>query len=64
MNEYIEQFIQNARKNNIEVVFAKDAKEHNEIVLKYLQEIKAKKVVKSKSMLTEECGLNQFLEKK
>ena len=63
LNEYIEQFIQNARKNNIEVVFAKDAKEHNEIVLKYLQEIKAKKVVKSKSMLTEECGLNQFLEK-
>ncbi len=63
LNEYIEQFIQNAKKNNIEVIFAKDAKEHNEIVLKYLQKIKAKKVVKSKSMLTEECGLNQFLEK-
>jgi L-lactate dehydrogenase complex protein LldF len=63
LNEYIKQFIQNAKKNNIEVIFAKDAKEHNEIVLKYLQKIKAKKVVKSKSMLTEECGLNQFLEK-
>jgi L-lactate dehydrogenase complex protein LldF len=62
LEEYIEEFISNASKNNIDIHFAKDAKEHNEIVYSYLKS--AKKVVKSKSMLTEECGLNEFLEKK
>ena len=59
---YIEEFISNASKNNIDIHFAKDAKEHNEIVYSYLKS--AKKVVKSKSMLTEECGLNEYLEEK
>ena len=61
--ELVEKFIQNAKNQGIEVVFAKNAKEHNEAVLKYLKKINAKKIVKSKSMLTEECGLNEFLEK-
>ncbi|WP_457564821.1 LUD domain-containing protein [Caminibacter sp.] len=60
--ELIEEFMQNSQKRGIEVYFAKNAKEHNEIVLKLLKEKKAKKVVKSKSMLTEECNLNEFLE--
>jgi len=64
LHELVEKFIQNAKNQGIEVVFAKNAKEHNEAVLKYLKEINAKKIVKSKSMLTEECGLNEFLEKK
>ncbi|MEO1928334.1 MAG: lactate utilization protein B [Nautiliaceae bacterium] len=64
LQEYIEEFIKNAKKEGIELFFAKDAKEHNEIVFNLLKEINAKKVVKSKSMLTEECGLNEFLEKK
>ncbi len=59
---YIEEFISNASKNNIDIHFAKDAKEHNEIVYSYLKS--AKKVVKSKSMLTEECRLNEYLEEK
>jgi L-lactate dehydrogenase complex protein LldF len=63
LHNLVEQFTQNAKKEGIEVFFAKDAKEHNEIVLNHLKEINAKKVVKSKSMLTEECGLNEFLEK-
>ncbi len=63
LKNLVDEFIENAKKEGIEVVFAKDAKEHNEIVLNYLREINAKKVVKSKSMLTEECGLNEFLEK-
>jgi len=62
LQNYIDEFIENAKKNGIEVHFAKTANEHNEIVYSYLKE--AKKVVKSKSMLTEECGLNEYLEKK
>ena len=63
LKELIDEFISNAKKEGIEVFFAKDANEHNKIVLDLLKSINAKKVVKSKSMLTEECGLNEFLEK-
>ena len=63
LKELIDEFIKKAKNEGIEVYFAKTSKEHNEIVLKLLKEINAKKVVKSKSMLTEECGLNEFLEK-
>jgi len=62
LQNYIDEFIENAKKNGIEIHFAKTANEHNEIVYSYLKE--AKKVVKSKSMLTEECGLNEYLESK
>jgi len=63
LQSLVDEFIKNAKNTGIEVVFAKDAKEHNETILKYLKEINAKKVVKSKSMLTEECGLNEYLQK-
>ncbi len=63
LHNLVDEFMKNAKKEGIEVYFAKDAKEHNEIVLNLLKEIDAKKIVKSKSMLTEECGLNEFLEK-
>jgi len=63
LKELVDEFIKNTKKAGIDVYFAKDDKEHNEIVLKLINEINAKKVVKSKSMLTEECGLNEFLEK-
>ena len=63
LKELVDEFIKNAKNEGIEVFFAKDAKEHNKIVLNLLKEIDAKKVVKSKSMLTEECRLNEFLEK-
>jgi len=61
LHSLVDEFIKNAENAGIEVVFAKNAKEHNETVLRYLKEINAKKVVKSKSMLTEECGLNVYL---
>ncbi len=59
---YLEEFEKNAKEKGIQVHWAKDAKEHNEIVLKILLARGAKKLVKSKSMLTEECHLNPFLE--
>jgi len=62
LHALVDEFIKNAKEEGVEVVFAKDANAHNQAVLKYLKEINAKKVVKSKSMLTEECGLNEFLE--
>lgn len=59
---YLTQFEENATKNGIQVHWAANAEEHNRIVHKILKENNAKKVVKSKSMLTEECHLNPFLE--
>jgi L-lactate dehydrogenase complex protein LldF len=44
------------------VHWAQDAAEHNAIVADILQRHGATRVVKSKSMLTEECGLNPYLE--
>ena len=59
---YLIEFEANAKKNGINIHWAKDAKEHNEIVLKILKKHNAKNIVKSKSMLTEECELNHYLE--
>jgi DNA-binding MarR family transcriptional regulator len=60
--EYLEEFERNATRLGAVVHWAKDAAEHNEIVLKLLQDRGVKRVVKSKSMLTEECHLNPYLE--
>jgi L-lactate dehydrogenase complex protein LldF len=62
--QYLEQFEQQAIAAGAHVHWAADAKEHNEIVLAILQRHGVKRVVKSKSMLTEECHLNPFLESK
>ena len=64
LEKYLKEFEKNASKNGIVVHYAKDALEHNKIVHKILKENGAKRVVKSKSMLTEECHLNPFLEHK
>jgi L-lactate dehydrogenase complex protein LldF len=62
LNEYLIQFEANAKANGIIVHWAADAKEHNEIVLSLIQQQGVTQMVKSKSMLTEECHLNEFLE--
>ncbi len=61
MADILEEFERNAEANGVIVHWAKDAKEHNEIVLEILQKHQVKKLVKSKSMLTEECHLDPFL---
>ncbi len=61
--EYLEEFERNATRLGAVVHWARDASEHNRIVLDLLQKHGAKKIVKSKSMLTEECHLNPFLER-
>jgi len=64
LDNYLVQFEQNAKQNGIIVHWASNAEEHNLIVHKILAKNNAKKVVKSKSMLTEECHLNPYLEAK
>jgi L-lactate dehydrogenase complex protein LldF len=63
LGDYLEQFERNATRLGARVHFAADAAEHNAIVLGILRERGARRVVKSKSMLTEECGLNAHLER-
>ena len=62
LDEYLVQFEENALKNGIQVHWAIDADEHNKIIHGILRSHNAKKIVKSKSMLTEECHLNPYLE--
>lgn len=61
LDAYLIQFEAKAKENGIQVHWAADGAEHNRIVNEILQQHGAKTVVKSKSMLTEECGLNPYL---
>ncbi|MBF0287004.1 MAG: lactate utilization protein [SAR324 cluster bacterium] len=58
---YLEQFETEANKRGIQVHWAKDGEEHNRIIHEILSKHNVQRVVKSKSMLTEECHLNDYL---
>jgi len=60
--DYLEEFEKNAVRSGAKVWFASDAAEHNAIVHRILAERGITRLVKSKSMLTEECHLNPYLE--
>ena len=62
LSEYLLQFEEKAKANGVIVHWAADAKEHNEIVYALLQQNGISRIVKSKSMLTEECHLNDYLQ--
>lgn len=62
LDKYLEEFAANAEKRGVIVHWAKDAEEHNAIVLEILQKHNAKTVIKSKSMLQEECEMGPYLE--
>jgi L-lactate dehydrogenase complex protein LldF len=64
LSEYLQEFEAKALENGLHVHWAKDAEEHNQIVHTILDGKKVKKIVKSKSMLTEECHLNTYLEER
>ncbi|MBV9750670.1 MAG: lactate utilization protein [Acetobacteraceae bacterium] len=61
LDHYLDQFEANARANGIHVHWARDAGEHNQTVLGILRDHGAKRLIKSKSMLTEECGFREFM---
>ncbi len=63
MDEYLVQFEENARVNGVHVHWAKDGDEHNRIIHDIMKKHEVRNVVKSKSMLTEECHLNNYLAK-
>ena len=60
--DYLEQFSDSLESRGVKVHWAKDAAEFNETVLSILQSHGVTKMVKSKSMLTEECEMNPYLE--
>lgn len=60
--QYLEEFEENARRNGAKVHWARDAQEHNEIVHDILKSKGADTLIKSKSMLTEECDTRAYLE--
>ncbi|GIX05153.1 MAG: 4Fe-4S ferredoxin [Planctomycetaceae bacterium] len=60
--DYLEQFERQAQALGAQVHWAATAAEHNQIVLDILRRHGVRRVVKSKSMLTEDCQLNPFLE--
>jgi L-lactate dehydrogenase complex protein LldF len=62
LDEYLEQFEANGTRLGGQVHWARDTAEFNQIVSGILERHGARHVVKSKSMLTEECGLNPHLE--
>ena len=59
--ELIEEFEKNATANGCHVHYAKDAEEYCYIIEGILRDHGAHKLVKSKSMLSEECNLNPYL---
>lgn len=63
LHDYLIEFETQATKNGVTVHWAADAAEHNKIVHSILQKHQVDRLIKSKSMLTEECHLNEYLQK-
>jgi len=61
LDTLLEEFEANAQANGVIVHWARDAAEHNRIVLDIIHRHGARHLVKSKSMLTEECGFRPFM---
>lgn len=61
LHNYLLEFETKATANGAVIHWAANAEEHNQIVLQLLQQQQVQRIVKSKSMLTEECHLNPFL---
>ncbi len=62
LDYYLDQFVDNAQKAGASVYFARDDSEAIEIAQTIFRQKKVQKAVKSKSMVTEEIGLNEALE--
>ena len=61
LDYYLEEFEKNATANGIQVHWAKDAQDHNEIVYEILQSHNVKVVTKGKSMLMDECNMREYM---
>lgn len=63
LNDLLSQFEDNATRNNCKVFYAGTPEKVNAYILDVAQRHNLKRIVKSKSMVTEEIGLVPFLEK-
>ena len=63
LEDYLINFEANCIKNGGKVIWAENVEDVHREIAKIVQKYQAKKVVKSKSMTTEEIKLNEFLEK-
>jgi len=63
LDTHLENFEQNITKRGAKVIWAEDAQQAVEEVLNICNQYQCKTVVKSKSMVTEEIHLNEFLKK-
>ena len=61
LHDYLLEFEAKAQQNGITVHWATDGNEHNQIIHAILKKHGVTQMVKSKSMLTEECHLNDYL---
>ena len=62
LDELLDMLEARAKAHGVVVHHARDAEAHNEIVRSILEKHNVQRMVKSKSMLTEECHLNPYLE--
>lgn len=62
LDRYLEEFVRNAESRGAKVHWARDAAEANAIICGLAKEVRARTIVKSKSMTTEETHLNDALE--
>lgn len=63
LDYYVKEFATNAQKNGAQVYFAPTDTDALDCILDIFEDLDATSCVKSKSMMTEEIGLNKFLEK-
>lgn len=61
LDYYLEQFAANAEAHGINIHWARDAKEHNSIILDILRSHNVRTVTKGKSMTMDECGMREYL---
>jgi L-lactate dehydrogenase complex protein LldF len=61
LDRYLEQFEENAIKNGAVVHWARDGAEHNQIIHGLLRDRGVTSLIKSKSMLTDECGFRPYM---
>ena len=64
LDHYLEEFEANATKRGAQVHWALDGADHNNIVYSILQDHGVKELIKSKSMLQEECQMTPFLQQR
>src|SRR5258708_1072784 len=64
LDHYLEEFEANATKRGAHVHWALDASDHNQIVYSILQDHGVTELIKSKSMLQEECQMTPLLQQR